>query len=279
MGSWICNMKTLTQSNYYEDKDYMSVSRFKQYLECEAKALALDTGKWVDDRDQKPLIFGNYVHSYFEGAEAHEKFLERHKSDLFSSRKPYGLLADYKLADEVIATLETDKLFNNLYHGRKDDEVEKEMIVTGWIAGVPFKGKIDAINHTRGYMVDLKTMKTIYGEEWCQELKRKVPGAIANIVNYHYHAQAAVYQELLKQTTGRLYRPLIVAISKEKYPDKEILSLEEEMLMEGLGFVSKRVRHVYDVSIGKVGPTPCNKCTYCRSKKKLNRIVSIGELL
>ncbi|MFM0781635.1 PD-(D/E)XK nuclease-like domain-containing protein [Streptococcus suis] len=272
-------MKTLTQDNYYDNKDYMSVSRFKQYLECEAKALALDTGKWVDDRDQKPLLFGNYIHSYFESAVVHQKFLEEYKSDLFSSRKPYGLLADYKLADKVIATLETDELFNNLYHGRKGDQVEKEMIVTGTIAGVPFKGKIDSINHTRNYMVDLKTMKTIYGEEWCQELKRKVPGAIANIINYHYHVQTAVYQELLKQMTGHSYRPLIVAVSKENEPDKEILSLDEETLSEGLEYVSERVGHIWDVATGKVEPTKCGKCDYCRSEKKLNRIVSISELL
>ncbi|MCG9864714.1 PD-(D/E)XK nuclease-like domain-containing protein [Streptococcus suis] len=272
-------MKTLTQDNYYDDKDYMSVSRFKKYLECEAKALALDTGRWVDDRDQKPLLFGNYVHSYFESTEAHQNFLEEHRSDLFSSRKPYGLLADYKLADKVIATLETDELFNNLYHGRNKDQVEKEMIVTGTIAGVPFKGKIDAINYTRGYMVDLKTMKTIYGEEWCKELRRKVPGAIANIVNFHYHVQAAVYQELLKQMTGRSYRPLIVAVSKENEPDKEIFSLDEETLSEGLEYVSERVGHIWDVVTGKIGPIKCGKCDYCRSKKKLNRIVSISELL
>ncbi|HFR4576650.1 TPA: PD-(D/E)XK nuclease-like domain-containing protein [Streptococcus suis] len=272
-------MKTLTQDNYYDDKDYMSVSRFKQYLECEAKALALDTGKWIDERDQKPLIFGNYVHSYFESKEAHEKFLEEHQSDIFSSRKPYGLLADYKLADKVIATLETDELFNNLYHGRKGDQVEKEMIVTGTIAGVPFKGKIDSINHTRNYIVDLKTMKTIYGEEWCQELKRKVPGAIANIINYNYHVQGAVYQELLRQMTGRSYRPLIVAVSKENEPDKEILGLDEETLSEGLEYVSERVSHIWDVVTGKIGPTKCGKCDYCRSKKKLNRIVTISELL
>ncbi|HEM4182206.1 TPA: PD-(D/E)XK nuclease-like domain-containing protein [Streptococcus suis] len=272
-------MKALTQDNYYDDKEYMSVSRFKQYLECEAKALALDSGKWIDERDQKPLIFGNYVHSYFESKEAHEKFLEEHRSDLFSSRKPYGLLADYKLADKVIATLETDELFNNLYHGRKGDQVEKEMVVTGTIAGVPFKGKIDSINHTRNYMVDLKTMKTIYGEEWCQELKRKVPGAIANIINYHYHVQGAVYQELLRQMTGRSYKPLIVAVSKENEPDKEILSLDEETLSEGLEYVSERVGHVWDVVTGKIGPSKCGKCNYCRSRKKLNRIVSISELL
>ncbi|HEM4129024.1 TPA: PD-(D/E)XK nuclease-like domain-containing protein [Streptococcus suis] len=272
-------MKTLTQDNYYDDKDYMSVSRFKQYLECEAKALALDTGKWIDERDQKPLIFGNYVHSYFESKEAHEKFLEEHQSDLFSSRKPYGLLADYKLADKVIATLETDELFNNLYHGRKGDQVEKEMIVTGTIAGVPFKGKIDSINHTRNYMVDLKTMKTIYGEEWCQELKRKVPGAIANIINYNYHVQGAVYQELLKQMTGRSYRPLIVAVSKEQVPDKEILKIDEVWLEEGLEQLKSNIVEVWNVIQGRQKPTSCGRCDYCRSKKKLDSVISLNELI
>ncbi|MDY7594429.1 hypothetical protein UN679_11135 [Streptococcus suis] len=51
------------------------------------------------------------------------------------------------------------------------------------------------------------------------------------------------------------------------------------MLSEGLEFVSERVGHVWDVVIGKVGPTKCGKCDYCRNKKKLNRIVSIRELL
>ena len=56
----------LTDDNYYSDKTYMSVSRFKEYMKCEARAKAIDDGTWDDERDQKPLLFGNYVHSYFE---------------------------------------------------------------------------------------------------------------------------------------------------------------------------------------------------------------------
>lgn len=88
----------LTEENYYSDKTYMSVSRFKEYMKCEARAKAIDDGIWEDERDQKPLLFGNYVHSYFESEEAHEKFKTENKKALFSSRKPYGLLTDFKLA-------------------------------------------------------------------------------------------------------------------------------------------------------------------------------------
>jgi len=69
----------LTDDNYYSDKTYMSVSRFKEYMKCEARAKAIDDGVWDDERDQKPLLFGNYVHSYFESEEAHEKFKEDNK--------------------------------------------------------------------------------------------------------------------------------------------------------------------------------------------------------
>ncbi len=122
----------LTEENYYEDKTWLSNSRMKQYLACEARALAIDEGRWEDKRDKKPLIFGNYVHSRFESLEAHEKFKEENKSALFSSRKPYGLLKDFESAEEVINTLDSDEGFKRLYAGFPDDDVRKEMIITGF---------------------------------------------------------------------------------------------------------------------------------------------------
>ena len=32
----------LTEENYYSDTEYMSSSRFKSYMDCEAKQLAID---------------------------------------------------------------------------------------------------------------------------------------------------------------------------------------------------------------------------------------------
>ncbi|MCK3878647.1 nuclease, partial [Streptococcus suis] len=65
-------MIKLTQENYYEDTSYLSNSRFKRYQKCQAMALAVDSGSWVEERDETALLVGNYVHSYFESPEAHE---------------------------------------------------------------------------------------------------------------------------------------------------------------------------------------------------------------
>lgn len=269
----------LTEENYYEDKTWLSNSRMKQYLTCEARALAIDKGRWEDKRDKKPLIFGNYVHSRFESLEAHEKFKEENKSALFSSRKPYGLLKDFELAEEVINALDSDEGFKRLYDGFSDDDVRKEMIVTGFVEGVPVKGKVDSINLSRDYFVDLKTMKSIYAEEWNPELKMRVPAAVNNILNFGYHGQLALYRELLKQMTGKDFRPLIVAVSKEAVPDKEILKIDEEWLEEGLASIKENIAHVWQVIQGRIEPQKCGHCDFCRSEKKLNAVVSLNDLI
>lgn len=272
-------METLTQNNYYEDKSYMSVSRLKAFMQCEAKQLAIENGQWVDDRDNTALIFGNYVHSKFESEEAHQKFKERHKDDLFSSRKPYGLLASYQLAEKVIDTLEKDKLFNGLYHGGKNDRVAKEEIIFGEIEGVPFKGKIDSVNYSRGYIVDLKTMKSIQNLEWNDDLRMKVPAYVNNILNYKYHMQLAVYLELLRQMGNYTFKPFIAAVSKEKQPDKEIIEVTEEWLYEGLNLAKNAIEDLKPLLNKEREPQKCGNCDYCRSKKQLKRIVLIDEFI
>lgn len=269
----------LTEENYYEDKTWLSNSRMKQYLTCEARALAMDEGRWEDKRDKKALIFGNYVHSRFENLEAHEKFKKENESVLFSSRKPYGLLKDFELAEEVINTLDSDEGFKRLYDGFSDDDVRKEMIVTGFVEGVPVRGKVDSINLSRGYFVDLKTMKSIYAEEWNSELKTRVPAAVNNILNFGYHGQLALYRELLKQMLDKDFRPLIVAVSKEAVPDKEILKIDEEWLEEGLASIKENIVHVWQVIQGQIKPRGCGRCDYCRSLKKLDAVVSLNDLI
>ena len=111
------------------------------------------------------------------------------------------------------------------------------MIVIGEIEGVPIKGKLDSINLSRGYFIDLKTMRSIYNEEWNADLRKKVPVAVNNILNFGYNGQLALYRELLKQMTGQEFRPLIVAVSKENVPDKEFIKVDENWLEEGLDYI------------------------------------------
>lgn len=153
------------------------------------------------------------------------------------------------------------------------------MIVAGEIDGVPFKGKLDSINHTKGYVVDLKTMKSIWNKEWSDEMKTKIPTAVNNILGFQYHVQLATYLELLRQMGYPTYKPFIVAVSKEKQPDKELIELTEEWLEEGLDYIKEHAKHVYYVSLGEIEPQKCGHCDYCKSQKQLHEILTIDDLL
>lgn len=274
-------MKELTQENYYEDREYLSNSQFKKFMKCQAKALAIQDGEWTEAQDETPLLLGNYVHSFFESEEAHQKFLDDNADKLISKAgKTKGQLKkDFLVGDSMIDTLKGDEAFNKLYHGQPSDQVEKEMIVYGEIEGVPFKGKLDSVNLTQGYFADLKTMKSIYDMEWNAELRRKVPTAVNNILGFGYHSQLAIYRELLKQMTGDEFRPIIVAVSKEEVPDKEVIRIDEEWLEEGLEEVKETIKEVWGVIQHKVEPKACGHCDYCRSQKKLNSIVTLNNLI
>uniref|UniRef100_UPI003F692414 PD-(D/E)XK nuclease-like domain-containing protein n=1 Tax=Streptococcus pluranimalium TaxID=82348 RepID=UPI003F692414 len=274
-------MKRLTQENYYEDKTYLTNSRYKRYQQCQAKAYAVDNGNWVENRDETPLLLGNYVHSYFESSEAHEKFLAENGDKLLakSGKNKGNLKADFVIGDKMIASLKDDDGFGSLYHGYPSDRVEKEMIVFGEVEGVPVKGKLDSVNLTRGYFVDLKTMKSIYAEEWNAELRKRVPVAVNNILGFGYHGQLGLYRELLRQMTGNDFRPYIVAVSKEAVPDKDILKIDDEWLEEGLDKLKSDIVEVWNVIQGKQEPKKCGRCDYCRSQKKLNAVISLNDLI
>ncbi|CRT10070.1 phage protein [Streptococcus equi subsp. equi] len=274
-------MVNLTEENYYQDREWLSNSRFKAFLDCEAKALAVENNEWEDTRDETPLLVGNYLHSYFESPEAHEKFKAENGAKMISSRgvTKGELKKDYKVAQNMIETLETDEIFNLMYHGQSGDNVLKEMIIYGEILGIKVKGKVDSINLTKGYFCDLKTMKSIRRMEWSDEFSKKVPGVAANIIGFKYHVQMGLYQELLRQMTGKIFQPLVIAVSKEEIPDKEIIELGQTWLDEGLHLFENNIEHVHDLITGKNQAKKCGHCNYCRSLKKLDKIVNLDDLI
>lgn len=274
-------MTKLTEENYYQDREWLSNSRFKAFLDCEAKALAVENNEWEDTRDETPLLVGNYLHSHFESAEAHEKFKAENGAKMISSRGATKgeLKKEYKVAENMIATLENDEVFNLMYHGKANDDVQKEMIIHGEVFGIKVKGKVDSINLTQGYFCDLKTMKSIRSDEWSNDLRKRVPGAAANIIGFKYHIQMGLYQELIRQMTGRTFQPLVIAVSKEEVPDKEIIELGQAWLDEGLQLFENNVEHVHEVITGKSEAKACGRCDYCRSQKKLSEIVNLDDLI
>lgn len=85
----------LTSDNYYShdtDFQYLSKSVFSMFEDCEASALAQLKDEWKPQPKQSnqpdPLIFGNFIHSYFQGEEAHQKYLQ--KEDVKKEVYKYG---------------------------------------------------------------------------------------------------------------------------------------------------------------------------------------------
>lgn len=264
---------TLTPTNYYDiatDWQYMSPTWFKKFLACEAEALAELKQIWKPDSDPIALVVGNWLHSYFESKEAHEKFKDEHP-EAISSRGPTKgqLKSNFKLADRMIETLDQDEDFKNFYQG------DKEVIVTGEIGGYPWKGKIDCLNLKHGYFADLKTTADIYKGYYNEETHEREPFVYA----YNYQLQMAVYQELIKQQFGVDCKPYIVAVSKQANPDKQVIDLPAYRLENAMTQILDAQEHIQRVITGEEVPTRCDHCDYCRSTKHLDNVVNADDLI
>lgn len=256
-------LMTLTQSNYYSNDanwQYRSKSQYWSFLQCEARALAELKGEYQPNRSLTPLLFGNYLHSYFESKQAHQDFLDEHEKELYKYGNPEkGMKKDYKLADKCIKTLSEDEAFKQLYQG------DKEVIVKGNIDGINWMGKIDCLDLKHKRFYDLKTVDDIHKGHWNSALHRKTDF----VVDRGYDVQMAIYKELIKQTFGVECDPYIIAVSKQDIPDKAIIKFEDNDLREALNDVRMKQEHINKVINGEVAPKGCGQCEYCRMHKQL----------
>lgn len=269
----------LTKSNYYShdtDFQYMSFSVFKDFEQCEAATLAKLKGDWEPTSDPKALLIGNYVHSYFESEQAHADFISaNHKAMMTNPNKkePDGhLRAEYKIADKMIKALSEDDFFNYVYAPG-----DKEVIVTGELFGHQWKGKIDSLCLDRGYFCDLKTVDDFHKGHWNQELRQKV-----NFVEDRgYHMQAAIYQELIRQTFDVDCQPYIFGVSKQPIPDKIAISFDGDgqfLMQSALEKIKTDQDRFWRVLMGEEKPKRCSKCEYCRQSKQLAGFTEVSSI-
>jgi hypothetical protein len=283
----IQSLKPLTQSNYYThetDWQYMSFSLYKDFKKCEAQALAKLKEDWQPTSNPVPLLVGNYVHSFFESKDAHERWLNQEDKDGVSNRQktmtkptkkdPNGhLRSDFKVADSMINALKDDYFFRQAYLPG-----DKEKIVTGKINGVVWKGKIDSLNLDGGYFCDLKTVDDINKKHWNVDL-----GRYTNFIfDRGYHLQMAIYKELIKQTFGVECEPLIFAVSKQAPPAKLAIDFTDVESLNYMGFGLQEVedsqQHILDVMHGEIKPKRCEKCEYCRQTAQLDGFTHASEI-
>lgn len=275
-------MLKLTPENYYShetDWDYMSFSLYKDFTKCEAAALAKISEDWQPTSSPTPLLVGNYIHSYFESPEAHQASETGAKTnrELMMTKptktNPDGhLRAEFKQADQMIQTLKNDKLFNYVYMPG-----EKEVIVTGKIGDHEWKGKIDSLVLNKGYFCDLKTVDDIHKKHWDAKNCRWTNF----IEDRGYIMQAAIYQELIKQSFNKNCQPYIFGVSKQVPPDKIAISFDGDgkfLMQEALEKISNDQDHFCRVLMGEEPPKACGKCEYCRQGKQLAGFTEISSI-
>ena len=271
----------LTNENYYSQEanmEYMSVSQFKAFDRCEAAALAQLRGEYTPAASTA-LLVGGYVDAWFSGE---LPLFQVQHPEIF--KRDGTLKAEYIKAQDIIAKMEGDELFSLLMSGRK------QVIVTGEIAGIPFKGKIDSLldaeicreivdrfpaaraalgDNPRGAIVDQKCMRDLT-QVWSDEDHCKLPFVEA----YGYDIQGAVYRAL----EGRDL-PFVLAVgTKEAEPDLAALFVSPEDLQSAIYQVEDRVGSYQAIKEGREQPHRCERCDYCKITRRLTRIINYRDL-
>ena len=165
----------LNNENYYSpeaNQQYMSVSQYKAFMNCEAAAMAGISGNY-ERPTTRALLVGSFVDRYFEGTL--DEFLKENPT--LYTRK-HELRAEFKRANQIIEAVTTDPKFMDAMSG------EKQRIFTFDLFGVKWKAKLDSYNPGKA-ITDLKVVARM----------DKLP-------MWRYDIQGAVYQKGVEIVTG-----------------------------------------------------------------------------
>ena len=255
----------LNRHNYHSheaNNEYMSRSLYGKFVDCEAGAVAYLKG-WHEDKS-KAFLVGSYVHAWSEGT------LDEFKaSNPECYTKSNELRAEFRHADDMIRALESDPFAMFALEG------QKEVVMTAELFGTKWKAMFDV--YVPGKRItDLKTTKSIRELSWSPKHSRRV----SFIEAYEYFTQVALYSEIERLNTGGdLLEFLMVAVSKESIPDKEVINLtDHDRVAEELAKIEGNMPRILAVKSGKVEPIRCGKCDYCRTTKQLSKTIYYREL-
>ena len=243
----------LTNENYFNlenELKYFGSSQFKNFIDCEASALAQIRGEYVREKTDAMLV-GSYVDAHFEQT-----------LDLFKAQNPSiftkngELKANFKLAEDIIDRIEKDDMFMKYMSG------EKQVIKTGKLFNHDFKIKIDSY-HPGKCIVDLKIMKD-FEPIWIADR-----GKLHFIEAWRYDFQAAIYQAI----EGNKLPVIIAAATKQKDAiDIELFKIPQQKIESALKIIEAYIDRFADIKKGIIEPTRCEKCTHCRKTKVLKTI-------
>lgn len=243
----------LTSANYYGSKanrEFMSVSQFKDFMKCPAMAMAKLNGTYEEDFS-KALLLGSYFDESLTGTpESQRKFLVENEKNIF--KKGGGKYAEFIKADETVELVKTQPVMMHYLSGKH------QVIMTGEIEGVPFKIKMDSFNPDE-YICDLKYMASL-----------RSPNLFEPMVKYWgYDIQSACYQEIVRQNIGKKLPFIFVVATKETPAHLDVGEISQWNIDEALEKVRKYIRRFQAIKNGELEAERCRdyNCDYCTTTK------------
>ena len=263
----------LNQSNYYSPEanaSYYSVSQIKQFLDCPDCAMAELRGEWIRPKTTA-LLVGGFVDAHFSGEL--EQFCKANP-EIFT--KKGDLKSDFFKALDIIQRIELSELAMMMLDG------EMQKIVTGQIAGYPFKAKLDVLldrDQCRaiaerfpnmgellfedGAIVDMKIVKDF------EPMYKPEEGRMHFITYWRYDLQGAVYQELVRLLTGKRLPFYILAATKQDPPDMRLFRVDQADMDVQLDSLRRDLVDIDAIKKGKAIPERCDSCAWCRHSRVL----------
>ena len=241
-------------------KKYLGSSQFKHFKKCEKEALAEVNGE-LEEKSTDALLFGSYVDAYFSNEL--DDFIPKHP-EMFN--KNGELKATFKNVESVISAIQNDEMMSKYLGG------EHQVIMTGEIAGEPFKIKIDSYFPDKA-IVDQKIIRD-FEPIWDDEKHCKVDF----IAYWGYLYQAAIYQEIVYQNTGKKLPFVLAVTTKEEVPAQKLIKIDQEYIDETLEEVKALAPRFGAIKRGEIAPVGCGHCPVCRKGMKVEAVESYAKL-
>lgn len=229
------------ESNYFSkeaSREYFSVSQFKEFMKCEAMALATINGEYKRPMT-RALLVGSFVDAYFEGS---LQQFQKDNPEIFTLKNE--LRSEFRKANEIIGRVKKDPLFMKFMSG------DKQRILTFDMFGTSWKMKMDSFIADK-CITDLKVVANF----------KTVP-------IWRYDIQGAVYQKGVEIAIGQVLPFYLAVATKEKVVDLDIFQIPQSTLDLALEEVEIMLPRYISVKNGFEPPIYCGQCDYCKSIKK-----------
>ncbi|MFH1573364.1 MAG: PD-(D/E)XK nuclease-like domain-containing protein [Acidobacteriota bacterium] len=293
----------LTHDNYFSREaslEYMSVSQYKRWCECPARARAELLGEWSEPTS--PAMLGSsYADVAILSPDELPAWMDTHEVGL----RDAGLVSK----KDGVTPLSTMRAIGLAIHRAQSEPViqeylegEHQRIFTCEIGGVPWKCCLDVYNEGVSF-TDLKVMASLdetYTKDWdiftTLVMRREgvrpqvAQGRWAWYEAYNYWLQMAVYQAAIARNDGDLLEPYLLALTKDadldkgripavqivRFTNQGRLAHEIEKI-EGSDAVDGKLPVILRWKSGEEEAPMCGQlsCAYCRAKMPIEPIDAI----